>query len=59
MRAAEQWILKATELDPSYSYPLSNLSRLYLVLASTNWDAGGGPSQRGALRRVCSARTGQ
>jgi hypothetical protein len=31
---AEQWILKATELDPAYAFPLGNLAKLYGVLAA-------------------------
>ena len=49
VRAAEQWILKATELDPSYSYPLSNLSRLYLVLAY--YQLGRGQSPQASVER--------
>jgi tetratricopeptide (TPR) repeat protein len=52
---AEQWILKATELDPAYAFPLSNLARLYWVFA-TNQLGHGQNLQSSAARAIEYAR---
>jgi len=51
VQAAEQWILKATELDPEYAYPLGNLAKLYGVLSTFHLVRGQDPKPS-ALRAI-------